>query len=242
MDISSINADTSRMNLQNGTTGSTQLGQQQFLQLLVAQLRNQDPINPMDGAEFAAQLAQFNSVEQLVSVNSGISSLARAQESLAVGLTNTMAASLAGKHVKAISNEIHNAGSGTDVRFNLKSAATDVELIIRDQDGNEIKRTTISNMQKGDNTWQWDGRNNNGNKVPEGNYFVEVSAKDGNVNVGAYTFIEGIAERVRYSSSGVDLLVNGVFVNLGDIEEIGETPQQQEQASLLKRFLSLDNY
>ncbi len=241
MDINSINADTSRVSLQSGTRGSSELGQQQFLQLLVAQLRNQDPINPLDGAEFAAQLAQFNSVEQLVNVNEGINMLAKAQEGLAVGLTNTMAASLAGKHVKAISNEINLSGQASEINFNLKSAASDVEVVIRDQDGNAVRRVNLTNLPQGDQGWQWDGRNDNGNRVPEGNYFVEISAKDGNTNVAAYAFIEGIAERVRYSSSGVDLLVNGVFVNLGDIEEIGEVPQNQENGSVLERFLSLDN-
>lgn len=233
MEINNIIADSSRVNNQNGVSGSTTLGQQQFLQLLVAQLQNQDPINPMDGAEFASQLAQFNSVEQLIGVNSGIDMLARAQQSLAVGLTNTMAASLAGKHVKAITNEIHSPGTGSEVRFNIKSEASNVEIIIRDKDGNIVRTQEMKNLPSGDQGWVWDGLNNNGNSMPEGSYFVEIKAKNGAVNVESYAFIEGIAERVRYSGSGVDLLVNGVFVNLGDIEEIGEIPNNPPLAQTI---------
>ena len=83
------------------------MGQQEFLQLLVAQMKNQDPINPMDGTEFASQLAQFNSVEQLIGVNSALTDLQQSQNVMSAGLTNSMAASLTGKEVKALSNEFN---------------------------------------------------------------------------------------------------------------------------------------
>ena len=61
------------------STDRNAMGQQEFLQLLVAQMKNQDPINPMDGTEFASQLAQFNSVEQLIGVNSALTDLQQSQ-------------------------------------------------------------------------------------------------------------------------------------------------------------------
>lgn len=225
MDINSIISDTSSVNRQNSKAGSTELGQQQFLQLLVAQLQNQDPINPMDGAEFAAQLAQFNSVEQLINLNSGLEGLAKSQENMAVGLTNTMAASLTGKSVKAVSDHIYNDGSGTDIHFNLSNSASQVTINILDADGNVVRSQELQNFDKGEQSWKWDGKNDGGLQLSEGNYSVEISARSGDAAVNSYAFLQGNADKVRYSSSGVELLVNGVFVNLGDIEEIGEKPQ-----------------
>lgn len=238
MDINSIISDTSRVNNQNSKPGSSELGQQQFLQLLVAQLQNQDPINPMDGAEFAAQLAQFNSVEQLVNVNSGLAALSKSQENMAVGLTNTMAASLTGKTVKAVTDEIHSDGSGTDINFFLKNSASNVDITIKDADGNVVRNVALTNFDRGDNSWTWDGRNNNGSSLPEGKFTVEINARSGDASVGSYSFLNGSADKVRYSSSGVELLVNGVFVNLGDIEEIGDGPQDQSTSKILNALKS----
>ena len=69
MDVSAINGFTGYNTSTSAAKDGSQLGQQEFLQLLVTQLQNQDPMNPQDGAEFASQLAQFNSVEQLIQVN-----------------------------------------------------------------------------------------------------------------------------------------------------------------------------
>src|SRR6056297_2956203 len=82
-------------NAQSAAGANGELGKNEFLQLLVAQLQNQDPINPMEGTEFATQLAQFNSVEQLINMNSGIQNLTQMQEVMSNGLNNSLASSLA---------------------------------------------------------------------------------------------------------------------------------------------------
>jgi Flagellar hook capping protein len=115
------------------------MGQQEFLQLLVAQMKNQDPINPMDGTEFASQLAQFNSVEQLIGVNSALTDLQQSQNIMSAGLTNSMAASLTGKEVKALSNEFNlQENSSLDFSFKIPKSATEVEIVIKDENGNQV--------------------------------------------------------------------------------------------------------
>lgn len=218
--------------LGNQTLGSQQtgnkneLGQQQFLQLLVAQMRHQDPSNPMNGAEFASQLAQFNSVEQLINVNAGLRSLQQSQDIMSVGLTNSLAASLTGKQVTALSNQLYlTPADGAEIRFKMAAPATDVDIIIRNSAGAEVRRIPQKELDGGDNRYHWDGLNNAGDRMPEGTYTVEIAARSGDETIQALTFVEGLASKVRYTPSGVFLKVNGVDVPIGNVEELSSPKQ-----------------
>lgn len=229
MDVTSINSNTSFIQQASSNPGSSDLGKQDFLQLLVTQLRNQDPVNPMKSAEFAAQLAQFNSVEQLINVNSGLEQLANQQQSMSNGLINTMASTLTGKQVKVQTNQLAlTEGESVDVQFKLESNATSGEIIIRDEEGTIVRTEELENLGKGDQSWTWDGRTDGGKKAPEGNYSVEIKAKDGDATVSATTYVQGKVSKIRFSQEGVKLLVNGLSVSMGDVEEIGESPQPSE--------------
>lgn len=222
MDINSINQQANNAYEQQNTKGKSDLGQDQFLQLLVAQMTNQDPTNPLEGSEFASQLAQFNSVEQLIDVNSGLQNLQNSQEIMSASLTNSMAAALTGKQVRAITDQVHLDADGTsDINFKLKSAAEEVEIIVRNESGNEVRRESFKGLASGDNNWTWDGKNNSGDRLGEGNYSVEVVAKNGDETVDSLLFMEGIANKVRFSANGVLLSVNNVEIPIGDVEEVG---------------------
>jgi flagellar basal-body rod modification protein FlgD len=222
MDISSINSNTFEAFNSDSAKGKSKLGQQQFLQLLVAQMRNQDPINPLDGTEFASQLAQFNSVEQLIDVNSGLQSLKNSQEMMSASLTNSMAASLTGKQVKALSNEIYLSQEHTpNIHFKLNNSASQVEIVIRSESGSEVRREVIQGVPSGENSWTWDGRSSNGSRAVEGNYTVEINASNDAGEVESLVYTEGLVDKVRYTGEGVFLFVNNVNVPIGDVEEVG---------------------
>lgn len=183
----------------------------------------------MDGAEFASQLAQFNSVEQLISVNQGLDQLAMSQDLMGSSLTNSMAASLTGKDIRALSDQVFLSSEGeAEINFKLNDSASDVEIIVRTASGAEVRRENLSGIPSGDSAWTWDGLNNNGERMGEGEYTVEVVAKNGANNVGALTFIEGFASKVRYTSQGVYLSVNGIDIPIGDVEEVGTTPKSED--------------
>lgn len=226
MDINGINTGLAPSYVNNTSENKNEMGQQQFLQLLVAQMRHQDPTNPLDGAEFASQLAQFNSVEQLINMNAGIRSLQDNLDMMSVGLTNSMAASLAGKEVKAMTNTVNlPVGDSTDVHFKLQGSASRVELVIRNESGGEIKRVTLENLPGGDHSWKWDGLNSAGDRMPEGNYYVSVEAKQGDSGVDALTFMKGFVDAVRFTGNGVYLQINGVDIPIGNVEEITSNTQ-----------------
>lgn len=223
MDINQINNQTTSAFNQGNKAERKEMGQQQFLQLLVAQMRHQDPINPLDGAEFAAQLAQFNSVEQLINLNQGINALYHSQELMSMGLTNSLAASLTGKHVKAVSDAVMLSPAETaDIHYKLNQTAARVEIIITNESGSEVRREVLHNVPGDTRSWTWDGLNNDGQRMPDGQYKVRIEAKDeSDASIGALTFVEGIVSRVRYSAEGVKLTINGVQVPIGDVEEVG---------------------
>lgn len=223
MNISNIsNLSNQTGNSVSNDAGNPKLGKDEFLQLLVAQMKNQDPINPMDGTQFASQLAQFNSVEQLINLNDGMNALAQSQQMMSNGLSNTMAASLAGKTVRALSNQVAVGENGdTELQFRINDIATEVEITITDESGNTIRKETIENVGSGDHSWNWDGKSDAGNRVPKGIYSIRVDAKNGDDQVPSLTFIEGVAEKVHYSGNGVELKVDGIFIPLGDVEDIG---------------------
>lgn len=203
---------------------NSELGQQEFLHLLIAQMRHQDPINPMDGTEFASQLAQFNSVEQLINVNDGLGALQYSQDMMSTSLTNSMAASLTGKNVKALSDQVHLAsGESADIQYKLNNSASEVEIIVRSESGTEVRRETLEGVASGDNSWTWDGKNNYGDRMGDGNYTVEVHATSDDSDVESLVYVEGTANKVRYTGSGVLLSVNGIEVPIGDVEEVGES-------------------
>ncbi len=223
MDINNILSQTSQAFNQKDKASNSEMGQQEFLQLLVAQMRNQDPINPLDSKEFAAQLAQFNSVEQLISVNNGLSTLQGSQEMMSASLTNSMAASMTGKHVKALSSEVYLAPGGqSNIQYKLNNSASEVEIVIRNESGSEVRREKLSGVAGGENQWSWDGRNDSGDRMADGNYYVEIQASNEGSKVDALTYVEGTVGKVRYTGSGVFLHVNGVNVSIGDVEEVAQ--------------------
>ncbi len=222
MDINQVNTNTSEAFRLSGEGKNNKLGQQQFLQLLVAQMRNQDPINPLDGTEFASQLAQFNSVEQLIDVNDGLKSLRNSQEMMSASLTNSMAASLTGKQVKALTNQVHlTSGEDVQVHYKLKNSAAKVEMIVRNETGSEVRREQLLGVSSGDNTWAWDGKNDGGVQMADGTYTIEVKASNEGGEVDSLVYTQGVATKVRYTGDGVYLFVNNIDIPIGDVEEVG---------------------
>jgi len=225
MNVSNVNtANKAAQSASDSVKSSNDsLNKNDFLQLLVAQMKNQDPINPLKSTEFATQLAQFNSVEQLVNLNSGLSSLENSQNTMGAGLNNTLAASLVGKSVKAMTNTIYTkAGASTDINFNLFQPAPNVTISIKDASGNTVRTEQLKNLMSGDHKWNWNGKDSSGNSVPEGIYSVQIDAKNGESTVKTYNFINGDATKVKYSGKGVELKVDNIYVKLGDVLEIGQ--------------------
>ncbi len=159
-----------------GTKAGGQVSRDDFLKLLIAQLQNQDPLSPMDNQEFAVQLAQFNSLEQLIGVNEKLDSLA-SQQGLASQF-NT--ASLIGKQVVGRGNEVNLGQSGgASMHYELASNASKVTVNVLNANGAVVRQIDVGSQSAGAQSVMWNGQNSLGQSQPPGVYRFEVTAADG---------------------------------------------------------------
>lgn len=204
------------------TTDKTSMGKEDFLKLMLAQLQNQDPMNPMEGTEFASQLAEFTSLEQLINLNDAMDTSINADYFLSQSINNTLAATLIGKEVKLDGNSFKNDGDeNVTLGYNLSNKANSITVKIYNEAGVLVK--TIENAPKnsGDNKLIWDFTDNEGNKVPQGKYKFEIEATDSQDQpISASKYIVGKIDGVKYSDYGTKLLINGSDYLLSDILEI----------------------
>ncbi|HTR79915.1 MAG TPA: flagellar hook capping FlgD N-terminal domain-containing protein [Gemmatimonadaceae bacterium] len=196
------------------------LGEDQFLQLLVAQLQNQDPLNPMDGDQMASELAQFSSLDQLTSINSTLSSQQTSQTSLLTTMQTGSAVNTIGHTVVAQSSTL-TAGSGgtTTVMADIPAAGGNTVLTVVDQNGNPIATQTLGDMAGGRQSIDVSGIEGN---LPAGTYSFTVSVTpSGGTATNATTYVTGKVDGVITGPNGL-MLTAGLqqipFANIVQIE------------------------
>ena len=203
------------------TAPSAMLGKDDFLKLLVQELHNQDPLNPMSGSDYAAQLAQFSSVEQLSNINTALQQSITASGQLSQSINNALAATFIGKQVKVTGSTFDYSSGTVELGYNLPVAASTVQVSVVDGSGTVVKTILRSSGDKGDNTFTWDGTNDYGKAVPAGKYTFSVQAKDDNGGqMQSSQFMFGTVNGVRYKSDGTYFVLGDVEVPLSDILEI----------------------
>jgi flagellar basal-body rod modification protein FlgD len=198
------------------------LGKEEFLNLLVAQLQNQDPLSPMEGQEFASQLAQFSSVEQLTSIDGNIEKSINTDLILSQTINNTLATTLIGKQITAVGNQVElKEDSPVNLYFELGGYAQDVSINVMDAAGNIVRTLDTSNLEKGINSIEWDGISKDGESLPEGTYTFEVTAtgKTGN-DITVQELIRGIADSLQYQGGTALFKIGNLDVLFGDVLEI----------------------
>jgi flagellar basal-body rod modification protein FlgD len=222
---------TSVQSILNGSTSQAQstaqtsiLGKDDFLKLLTMQLRYQDPMDPMKGTEFAAQLAQFSSVEQLSNINSTLTQSIDANYVMTQSINNALSATFVGKDVRASGSSFHyDPTNPAKLGYSLPAAASTVSVKIYDENGTLVKTLSGTGSAAGDNSFTWDGSTDTGGEAAAGKYKFEVVAKDSSgATMSASTFIRGTVSGVRFKSDGTVFVVDGMEVKLSDIIEIME--------------------
>ncbi len=198
------------------------MGQDDFLKLLVSQLQNQDPLNPMDGTQFASQLAQFTSVEQLANINTTLQSSISASQLLNTSISNALATTVIGKEVRASGSTFNYSGTGTmKTGYTLPSAAVSAQVQILDSQGNVVRTIKGTGVAAGDVDVQWDGLTDAGTQAAAGSYTVKVTATDATgAAITASPFFYGTVSGVRFKSTGTVFVVDGQEINLSDILEV----------------------
>ena len=202
------------------SSGADVIDKDEFMQLLITQLQNQDPLNPMENSEFTSQMAEFASLEQLQNINGNLESLHLYQ----TALFNENAVSFIGNTVKAVDNTINLKNQVPDkLHFNLDYDASAIYVSIYNS-SNELVKTIESTetFSAGEHNLVWDGNDDAGNQVPDDEYFYEVRAVgfDG-FNFSGTPFFEGIVDSVAFSSNGTAYLSTGNReIEVGDVIEV----------------------
>ena len=195
------------------------LGKQEFLQLLVAQLKNQDPLNPSNPEEMAAQLAQFSSVEQLININEQLASQTSSNDAMAAALNNTAAVSVIGKDVLAAGSSVLVDGSGDEsVTVGVDGSGGVAILTLYDANGTRVGSREVGpvgggrqEIELGDLT---DG-------LDAGRYTFELTVTDtSDVAVAVQTFTRTRIDGVRYGPQGPVLFAGSLEIPLADVVEI----------------------
>jgi flagellar basal-body rod modification protein FlgD len=202
-------------------TASSKLNMNSFLTMFATQLQYQDPTNPLQSHELAAQLAQFSTVEKLTSVDKRLYEL----ELFMAALNNAQMMNAIGKEVTGVGNEIRVTEDGmTKAGFQLNEDATKVTVKILSESGETVKTWELDATAAGDYPIEWDGKNDAGEKVPEGTYTFQVDAVDGEGEaVDATTTITGTAYSLRMVE-GIAYLVlgdaDGILLPTGSVMEV----------------------
>src|SRR5690349_17460274 len=218
-------ADSAQNNaLGSALTNKSGLDENAFLKLLVAQMKNQDPLKPMDNTDFVAQLAQFSNLEQVMGINSRLDTLAAQGR----GLQNTQVSDLVGKTVtiNGSSVSLDGSGSGATFGFQLGSTANDTSITVTNSAGNVVRTIDGGSRPAGLNKMAWDGKNDAGVLQPAGAYTVTVAAQNG---VGGPIPVtqngSGVVKSISFDSGTPTLeLDNGLSAPVSDLLDIQSTP------------------
>lgn len=201
------------------TTGNDKLDKDAFFKLMLAQLKQQDPSNPLKSHEMAAQLAQFSGLEQMTNMNQTLTEMKNATKPA----ENFQSLNLIGKAVAGDSSRVSRSqfDKEHEFRFNLMSDAAEATIQVKDAEGTTLRTYNLKNLKAGAAKMSWNGENENGQKMQPGDYRFVVEAKDMNGRkVQAQTEFGGTITGVSFTPQGPVLQVGKQSIRLQDVSQI----------------------
>jgi flagellar basal-body rod modification protein FlgD len=207
------------------TSAPTQtLGQNAFLKLLMAQLQNQDPLQPTDGTQFVTQLAQFSQVEQAVSQSTALGNISTQLS----GLSNSNASDLVGKTVtiQASGSMKWDGALAQTTNMSLGGAAQTVTVTIKDSQGNAVRTMKLGPQPAGALAVTWNGADDSGQATPAGSYSVSATATDASGKpVVVSQSMTGVVTQVSFDKGYPALTLNsGVVAPVSQLVSVGAAP------------------
>ncbi len=194
-----------------------ELGQDEFLALMVAQLRNQNPLEPESNSDFIAEMAQFGTVD-------GIKKLREEFSTLNLALTSNQAlqaTSLVGRTVYVSSNAGQlNAGEGLKGAVELPQSVADLQVSIYSSTGELVRTISLGDKASGSIDFTWDGIASDGNAAPEGVYTIQADALSDGERRAFGTLIAANVESVTLGNTSKDLKLSLTGIGLVSIDQV----------------------
>ena len=203
---------------QNSTGASSRLGKEEFLKLFMAQMQYQNPLEPLKGTEFTAQLAQFSQLEQMWNINENLKN----NQLFLDSLNNAQAVNFIGKNIKAVGNSVYlKEGDSAFIHYKLKEDAAKVFVHIYDTNGNLVTTLELKNQKAGEQKLKWDGKDDKGNSLGSGQYSFEIEAYDADEKrIDVISYIQGEVTGVTYEENIVYLLLGEQKIAISDVIQI----------------------
>lgn len=218
MSVTSVSSSADLSTYTSSATGGTTLGQEDFLTILVAQLENQDPLDPQDSAEFIAQMAQFSTLEQQIQTNENLETLIAS-----AGNTESYAAfQLLGTEIVAESDSFSYAGDSVELGFTLEEGADEVTISIYDADNSLVATLQVGDAEAGTTFFGWDGCDDDGTQLASGDYSFSVSASKDDAEVGVTSLVRAEVAQVSLEPSGSVLETNAGEFYLTDVASVSK--------------------
>jgi flagellar basal-body rod modification protein FlgD len=220
MAIAATTAATAAASTASGSALSSLSGNfQNFLTLLMTQLKNQDPTSPLDTNQFTSQLVQFSSVEQQIATNKSLGQLI----DLTQGGQMLQSSAMVGRQVEVASSQLSLQDGRARVRFTAPADGP-ASVAVYDARGAKLADGLVQ-AHAGSNDWTWNGRNGSGALMRDGAYTVAVSGSnpDGSSKALPFTVL-GTATGVSQASGAIRLQVGGLAVNFGDVKSVAAAP------------------
>jgi flagellar basal-body rod modification protein FlgD len=215
--VSSATAAATTAPTNSSAISQAAMGKEDFLALLVAQLQNQDPLNPSDPTEFTAQLAQFSSLEQLFTINSNLGQMVEMQGQS----SSVYALEMIGQNAVVEGNEFALSGESAQLGVELESAAEGVTLYVMDQNGANVKTLEQTALSAGSHFIEWDGTNDAGTAVEPGTYRLVATANyGGGVELPARTLVVSEVKGVDFNLENPQIITDLGNFNVSDVKSV----------------------
>ncbi len=195
-----------------------EMGKDAFLKLLVAQLENQDPLEPMDNGEFVAQLAQFSSLEGIKNLGTSVDGMATNMSSM----QNLSTSSLIGRYVLVEGNAFELIQDvAVTLGYGIEENAANVKVNIYDAVGRLVRQVELGSAERGDHALVWDGTDDAGAPMAPGRYNFNITASSAEgEGIPVVEYATGIVSSVSLDSGTAMISVGGRFIAQDQIKEI----------------------
>lgn len=218
--VNGVSSALDQYQIKSDTTANKELGKNEFLNLLVAQLNNQNPLEPQGNGEFIAQLAQFSQVEGIEKLNSSMGSLLSGYQSSQA----LQASSLVGRKVIVPTDKaVVDTSESFKASLVLPTSSSNVYVNVYDNAGTVVSRVNMGEQAAGNVSFIWDGKDASGNLLPPGTYKFEAQATYEGETEGLYTMLPANVDSVVLGGSELMLNLAGLgSVPLSQVQVIGQ--------------------
>ncbi|MDX9964319.1 FlgD immunoglobulin-like domain containing protein [Desulfobacter postgatei] len=226
--VSGYEAYDTQATSKNDTGKTTSLGTEDFLTLLVAQLENQNPLDPADTNQFTDQLAQFSQVEQLINANDKL-------DEMVTGVKGTEedvdANSFVGLTVTATATSMTIDNGAVTSGFYEVDEPAEVIVYVYDANGTKVASLSQGEVEAGSYLISWDGTDDEGNSLDDGEYAYEVMANSGDGYKEVQSHLSGTVDAVSYQNGKGYLVIKGVLVDPEDVTTVSSSSSSSSSSS-----------